>query len=719
MICRLIGDVRHVAVGAASPIPATAALLRARKLAAVGRPYVSLLGSRAHTFFTDGARELFDCAGQGRIDVFFLSGGQIDGAGNINLVSVGDYAHPKARFPGSFGSAYLYYVVPKVILFRVEHSRRTLVPKVDFISAPGGSADNVFRPGGPIALVTNRCLFDFDREQRRFRLASVHPGHSVAEVVENTGFEFDRPDDVPVTPAPSAETLNLMRAPSGRCWPRSIRSLPKTCSGPRPWCRDERAKGAPPRSRVMVARLEQNVYTPLMNHARELAINAGLALVERARLRKSEAVACTEPTYVSTASSQRLASVFSMNRLNVLDLFSGAGGMSCGFHAHPFFQVVGAVDAENGKPSSGNGSLECNKTYVANIGVTPLQADLSQATPEQIEEYLVQVSKTRQVDVLISCAPCTGFSRTIRKCLVEDDHRNALVSRTGIFVEYFRPKILVMENVGELLEGKFTSHFSALASQLKRLGYSISAHVHDLTRFGLPQRRRRSCVIAVAKGLHPLGLDDLWTGFRIRSRAITVRHAIERLPPLSAGHVDPSDPWHVSPKISHHGVERLKRLPKNGGSWPDLLKVSDGEEYLIPSMKAYSDQGRVGPYRDVYGRLSWDQPAVTIKRECSHIGNGRYSHPEQDRLCTVRELAILQGFPRGYIFVAGSLSNMYRHIGDAVPPLIAFQISHLCKWILTGERPSQEEVLLAGTHLEPGDLVRDESRSIQLKMAVA
>ena len=106
---------------------------------------------------------MFDCAGQGRIDVFFLSGGQIDGAGNINLVSVGDYAHPKARFPGSFGSAYLYYVVPKMILFRVEHSRRTLVPKVDFISAPGGSADNVFRPGGPVALVTNRCLFDFDR----------------------------------------------------------------------------------------------------------------------------------------------------------------------------------------------------------------------------------------------------------------------------------------------------------------------------------------------------------------------------------------------------------------------------------------------------------------------------------------------------------------------------------------------------------------------------
>jgi glutaconate CoA-transferase subunit B len=209
VIMRLIGEVRHVAVGNASPIPATAALaLRER---GGGRPYVSLLGSRRHMFFTDGGRELFDCAGQGRIDVFFLSGGEIDGEGNINLVSIGDYEAPKVRFPGSFGSGYLYYVVPKVILFRLEHSRRTLVPKVSFISAPGGNAENVHRPGGPIALVTNRCLFSFDRTKKRFALESVHPGHTVEEVIENTGFEFDRPPEVPVTAAPSSETLTLLR----------------------------------------------------------------------------------------------------------------------------------------------------------------------------------------------------------------------------------------------------------------------------------------------------------------------------------------------------------------------------------------------------------------------------------------------------------------------------------------------------------------------------
>jgi glutaconate CoA-transferase, subunit B len=208
-IAGLIGDARHVAVGNASPIPAAAALLARER--GHGRPHVSLLGSRRQNFFTDGGRELFDCAGQGRIDAFFLSGAQIDGEANINLVSVGDYAHPKARFPGSFGSGYLYYVVPKVILFRLEHTRRTLVEKVDFISAAGTSPDNVHRPGGPCALITTRCLFAFDRSRRRFTLASVHPGHTVAEVVENTGFDFDWSADVPVTAAPSPEELRLLR----------------------------------------------------------------------------------------------------------------------------------------------------------------------------------------------------------------------------------------------------------------------------------------------------------------------------------------------------------------------------------------------------------------------------------------------------------------------------------------------------------------------------
>ncbi len=193
-IAALLEGLGHVAVGARSPIPGSAAhLARARS---DGRLRVSILGSRTHSSFTDGARELFDCAGQGRIDAFFLSGGQIDGQANINLVGVGDvadYPRAQARFPGSFGSAYLYYVVPRVILFVLEHTPRTLVPKVDFISAPGTSPPEVYRPGGPHALVTSLCVFRFDRTRARFTLASTHPGVSRETVRAATGFDYDEP----------------------------------------------------------------------------------------------------------------------------------------------------------------------------------------------------------------------------------------------------------------------------------------------------------------------------------------------------------------------------------------------------------------------------------------------------------------------------------------------------------------------------------------------
>ncbi|MBI3113161.1 MAG: CoA synthetase [Rhodospirillales bacterium] len=208
-IARLLEGAGHVAVGALSPIPGCAALL-ARELGG-GRPRVSIIHGDANNPFTDGGRELFDCAGQGRIDVFFLGGAQIDGGANINLVGAGGYPRPRKRFPGSFGSALMYFVVPKVILFAPEHSRRVLVKKVDFVSAPGTSPPEVRRPGGPTALVTGLCLMAFDAATKRFRLESVHPGHTVEEVRDNTGFDFDVPEDVPETPPPDADRLALLR----------------------------------------------------------------------------------------------------------------------------------------------------------------------------------------------------------------------------------------------------------------------------------------------------------------------------------------------------------------------------------------------------------------------------------------------------------------------------------------------------------------------------
>ncbi len=213
VIAGMLDGLGHVAVGASSPIPGAAALLaRARS---GGLPRVSVLASLRHNDFTDGARELFDCAAQGRIDAFFLGGGQIDGEANVNLVGLGDYPQLDVRFAGSYGSAYLYYLVPRVILFRAEHSRRVLVPKVDFVSAPGTSPPGLYRPGGPHALVTERCIFSFDKETRRFRLQSVHEGETAENIRENTGFDFDCPATVPQTPPPSAETLDLIRGEVG------------------------------------------------------------------------------------------------------------------------------------------------------------------------------------------------------------------------------------------------------------------------------------------------------------------------------------------------------------------------------------------------------------------------------------------------------------------------------------------------------------------------
>lgn len=194
-IARLVADAGHIAVGAASPIPATAAFLLAQRNP---RLRVSLLQKRAGNPFSEGTRELFDLAGQGRIDVFFLGGAQIDGEANVNLVRAGG-----KRFPGSFGSAFMYPVVRRTVLFREEHSRRVLVPKVEFVSARGD----------PAALLTAKALFSWQKGKRRFRLESVHPGATAEDVRANTGFDYENEACAETTPAPGADDLALLRGP--------------------------------------------------------------------------------------------------------------------------------------------------------------------------------------------------------------------------------------------------------------------------------------------------------------------------------------------------------------------------------------------------------------------------------------------------------------------------------------------------------------------------
>jgi glutaconate CoA-transferase subunit B len=212
-IARLILDpaaapARHIAVGAASPIPAAACWL-VKKLGHDVR--LSLLHRPTGNPFTEGTRELFDLAGQGRIDLFFLGGGQIDGQANLNLIGTGDWPGTGARFPGSFGSAFMYLMTPRTILFREEHSPRVLVPRVDNNSAPGISPPGVFRRGTAQALVTGKCVFTFDGA--KFTLDSLHQGETEASIRDATGFDYASHAPTPVTADPTEAELALLRGP--------------------------------------------------------------------------------------------------------------------------------------------------------------------------------------------------------------------------------------------------------------------------------------------------------------------------------------------------------------------------------------------------------------------------------------------------------------------------------------------------------------------------
>lgn len=387
------------------------------------------------------------------------------------------------------------------------------------------------------------------------------------------------------------------------------------------------------------------------------------------------------------------------DKISVVDLFSGAGGMSFGFKAHGAFEMIGAADAEIGKPTSGDGRLQCNGTYKNNVGIEPKRINLADVDPRDLREAL-HIGE-RKVDVLSVCPPCTGFSRTNPQNHLRDDARNSLVSRAADFAISLNADVVVMENARELIRGNFMHHYRAFRETLEDKGYNVFGRSYLLNRFGLPQLRERSIVIA-AKNEFPLyTLESMWDGWRVKESAKTVRRALTVA--ANAKNADHRYPGFGSEVV----MRRLQAIPRDGGSWMALLEHPDASELMTGSMKRIALAGKFGSYPDVYGRMAWDKPAPTIKRECAHIGNGRYAHPEMDRLLTVAEMAVINGFPCDYRFKGASLANIYRHIGDAVPPIISYQLAHLCRWILTNEQPGMQELVLPGTSLRTSDLVRE------------
>ncbi len=209
IISREVRDFETVGVGAASPIPAAGCIL-AEQLQASHATLI-ILGSKEYYPFLAGSSELHFLAQRGEMDLFFLSGIQIDRYGNINLHVLGDYHSPQLRLPGAYGSAMLYYMAHRVILFRTEHSRRTFVEKVDFITAPGGTPENVYREGGPTLVVTPKAVLSWDRGAREWMLDAVNPGSTVEDVQANTAFRLRVSPGLRMTPPPTEQELSILR----------------------------------------------------------------------------------------------------------------------------------------------------------------------------------------------------------------------------------------------------------------------------------------------------------------------------------------------------------------------------------------------------------------------------------------------------------------------------------------------------------------------------
>jgi glutaconate CoA-transferase subunit B len=190
-----------------------AAALWLAKLIQAPRAQVFVAGS-ADWPFEGEWQGFFDLAQTGRLNLFFLSGAQIDGQGNINLMAVGDYHRPKVKLPGGAGSAILAYVVARLVLFKTAHEPRGLVPKVDVITSPGFTPHLSARqrPGRLTRLVTPRCVFAFNPPEAPL-LESLHPGNTLEEVRRLTGFEFRAPVQAPVTPGLSAGERELLHGP--------------------------------------------------------------------------------------------------------------------------------------------------------------------------------------------------------------------------------------------------------------------------------------------------------------------------------------------------------------------------------------------------------------------------------------------------------------------------------------------------------------------------
>ena len=299
------------------------------------------------------------------------------------------------------------------------------------------------------------------------------------------------------------------------------------------------------------------------------------------------------------------------------------------------FQVLGAVEVNS----------FCVRTYKANHkDVRVWKMDIRNLQAEEFKSSLGL--RKGELGLLAGCPPCQGFStmRTLNGGLVVEDPRNDLLFEILRFVEALRPQTVMMENVPGLASDR---RFSIFFNRMHKIGYVGDHRILDAVEYGVPQRRRRLIYIAGYRMIIP---------FADRARKIkTVETAISGLPRVG----ESGDPVHdMSENRTPRIMELIRQIPKDGGSRADLP-----EEYQLECHK------RCNGFKDVYGRMAWNSPAPTITSGCFNPSKGRFLHPVEDRAVSMREAALLQGFPRMYKFpTTESKSRVAWMIGNALPP---------------------------------------------------
>ncbi len=341
--------------------------------------------------------------------------------------------------------------------------------------------------------------------------------------------------------------------------------------------------------------------------------------------------------------------------IDVIDFFCGCGGMSWGFKAtrqsHLAFEILAGVDINE----------YALQTYSENVGAKALALDVFSIAdnPEILKEHIPELEKQRTRKMLfIGCAPCQGFSAH-RKKDKRDDTRNNLMLAFAKICGFYAPDFIVMENVPEIFTGRFAQHYNRAEKELEGEGYHLNSGILDLSLFGVPQRRRRALVTASKKSIIPLP-EPIFSV----DQALTVRDAISHLNEIKSGGIDEIDPMHQSPNHIPRILDKIKKIPIDGGDRRALPP-----EHQLDCHNSVDDGDSPG-FTDVYGRLRWDTPSVTITAKSSTPSCGRFLHPEQHRNISVREAAILQGFPQSYTF-KGPFTQRYRQVGEAVPPSFA------------------------------------------------